>query len=59
MAELLTIGQAAEIVGVSIDTLRRWDNDGTLPARRIGEGKQRRYRRADLDKLSPPTSNVA
>jgi len=28
--KLLTITQAAEILGVSLDTLRRWDKSGKL-----------------------------
>ena len=30
--KLLTITQAAEILGVSLDTLRRWDTSGKLVA---------------------------
>ena len=30
MKNLYKIGQAAKIIGVSIDTLRRWDEDGIL-----------------------------
>jgi len=29
-SKLLTIGQTAEMIGVSIQTLRRWDNSGKL-----------------------------
>lgn len=34
------IGQAAELLGVSVDTVRRWVDGGRLTARRTG-GKQR------------------
>lgn len=46
-----SIGEAARILRVSVDTLRRWDEDGTLPARRIKAGtrEDRRYTQADLD----------
>jgi molybdopterin-binding protein len=36
----LRIGQAAELLGVSADTVRRWADDGRLPTRRT-EGGQR------------------
>ena len=32
--EYLTVGEAAELLGVSKDTLRRWDRAGRLTARR-------------------------
>jgi len=34
----LRIGQAAELLGVSPDTLRRWADDGRLPTRRTSGG---------------------
>jgi len=34
----LRIGQAAELLGVSPDTVRRWADDGRLPTRRTGGG---------------------
>ncbi len=45
----LTIGQAAIQLGVSIDTLRRWDTNGKLPAERDGN-KRRVYSRRQIDK---------
>jgi molybdopterin-binding protein len=36
----LRIGQAAEILGVSVDTIRRWAADGTLKTRRSGGGQR-------------------
>lgn len=44
-----SIGEAARILGVSVDTLRRWDESGKLPARRVGIREDRRYTQADLD----------
>lgn len=36
----LRIGQAAEILGVSVDTIRRWAADGTLKTKRSGGGQR-------------------
>ena len=37
--ELITISEAAEILGVSVDTLRRWDKSGKLsPIKTSGAG---------------------
>ena len=47
--ELLSIGQAAEILGVSIDTLRRWDESGKLVAIKKDGGTHRYYREGDLE----------
>jgi len=47
MAKLLRIADAAEILGVSADTLRRWVEDGALQAVRT-YGGQLRFREADV-----------
>jgi hypothetical protein len=47
--KLLNIGQASEILGVSIDTLRRWDESGKLVAIRKEGGTHRYYRESDLE----------
>jgi len=46
---LVKIGEAAKIVGVSIDTLRRWDKSGRLSAIPTESGQTRYYRRSDID----------
>jgi excisionase family DNA binding protein len=46
--EWLRIKEAAALLGVSAPTLRRWDQEGTLPARRTSGGF-RVYARADID----------
>lgn len=46
--KLLNIAQAAEILGVSFDTLRRWDKNGKLVAIRKEGGVHRYYREQDL-----------
>ena len=43
LSELLTIRQAAKILNLNIETLRRWDKNGKLPAIRIGTRGDRRY----------------
>ena len=46
---LVAIGRATKILGVSIDTLRRWDKSAKFTSVRIGVGGNRYYRRSDLD----------
>ncbi len=38
---LIRIGQAAEILGVSVETIRRWESEGRLPASRSAGGQRR------------------
>jgi len=47
--DYLQVGEAAEYVGVSAQTLRRWDHDGRLTAVRRPGSSYRYYRRADLE----------
>lgn len=48
--EWLTPTEAADILRVTVRTLRRWDKDGYLPANRTpGKRGMPRYRREDLD----------
>ena len=39
-ASLLRIGQAAELLGVGVDTLRRWESDGRLSTTRSTGGQR-------------------
>lgn len=41
------IGQAAELLGVSTDTVRRWSDSGKLPSRRAAGGR-REFNGAEL-----------
>jgi molybdopterin-binding protein len=47
---LLRVGQAAEILGVTVDTLRRWESEGRLALRRSG-GRQRLVPLAEVTRL--------
>jgi molybdopterin-binding protein len=48
--QTLRVGQAAEMLGVSVETLRRWELDGRLPMARSAGG-QRLVRIADVSRL--------
>jgi len=48
-SNLLTIGQTSKLLGVSIDTLRRWDKSGKFSSVRISAGGNRYYRKSDVD----------
>jgi predicted site-specific integrase-resolvase len=54
LEDLLQIGDTAKLRGVSIDTLRRWENAGKIHAVRT-EGGHRRYRVADILKVDNPS----
>ena len=47
--ELYTISQAAEYLGVSLNTLRRWDESGKLIAIKKDGGTHRYYNKKDLE----------
>ena len=51
LAELLTLKETSAILKVHPNTLRQWDNNGTLKAVRFGKRKDRRYRKDDLLRL--------
>jgi molybdopterin-binding protein len=51
MQEDLTLGEAARAVGVSADTLRRWDRAGRLRTTRDARNR-RRVPRAEVERLS-------
>lgn len=48
---LLTPAQAAELLNVHVNTVRRWSNKGILETYRIGPRGDRRLRRRDIDNL--------
>ena len=49
--ELLNTKQAAEILGVSVSTIRRWCDNGTLTCYRIGNSRYRKFERSVVEKL--------
>ena len=55
--KLLRIREAAELLGVNPQTLRRWDNEGRLKAVRIGKRQDRRYKIEDLQKIIDSQKN--
>lgn len=48
--KLLTLQQAADILGVHPNTMRNLDNKGELKAIRFGTRGDRRYLKSDIDK---------
>lgn len=54
MAEYLRIGEVAQAVGVSVDTLRRWEGEGKVTFERQG-----RQRVLPADQLAPLIASLA
>jgi len=48
--DLLTTKQAADILGVGTTSIKRWSDEGKLPAYKTAGG-HRRYRRADVENM--------
>ena len=48
---LLTAAEAAELLNVHTNTVRRWSNKGILETYCVGPRGDRRFRRRDVDKL--------
>lgn len=56
---LLNISEASTLLGVSVDTLRRWDKSGKLVAIRKDGGTHRYYTKRDLDTYSSDLLGMA
>ena len=46
--KLISLREAARILDVNPETLRRWDNDGKLEAVRVGSRRDRKYKLSDI-----------
>jgi len=51
MDELLNINEAAELINVNPETLRRWDKEEKLVSIRVNDRGDRRYRKSDVLKF--------
>lgn len=56
--KLLRIKEAAEMLGVNPETLRRWDRDGKLLAIKVSKRGDRRYKQEDIQKFIEENKNT-
>lgn len=49
MSDLISIGEAAQIMGVSVDTMRRWDKKGKLRSFTSSGGGHRLYSKTQIE----------
>lgn len=47
---LIPIGEAARILGVSVDTIRRWETEGRIVSTRTA-GNQRRFTLSEIEQM--------
>lgn len=47
--DFITISEAAEILGISVDTLRRWDKNGKLSPTKTSDAGYRLYDRTQIE----------
>jgi DNA (cytosine-5)-methyltransferase 1 len=59
LCEYLTVGEAADLLGVSPGTLRNWDRTGKLKPHRHPVNRYRLYRREDLEALLARVNTTA
>jgi len=52
---MLTVGEAALLLGLHENTVRRWSQKGILKAYRLGTRSDRRFRRQDVEDLLKET----
>lgn len=48
--QYLPIGEAARILGVAIETVRRWDREGLIESSRT-PGRQRRFALSEIERV--------
>ena len=46
--DILTVGEASRLLGIHVNTLRRWSDQGILSTYRLGSRGDRRFRREDV-----------
>ncbi len=51
LPELLTIRDVTALLNVHANTLRNWEKEGVILAVRIGPRKDRRYKKATIQKM--------
>ena len=56
---LLTSSQAARLLNIHVNTLRRWSNEGTLRTYRVGNRRDRRFKRRDLEQFLRQAASTA
>lgn len=56
-AELVPIGDVARLMGVSVDTVRRWEKAGRITAHRT-PGGQRRFPTTEIERLRNTEAGV-
>lgn len=59
LSEYVQVAEAAEILGVSPNTVRTWAEDGRLPMHRNPANGYRLFRRADLEEFLRETAKPA
>jgi len=48
---MLTAREVAQLLGIHINTVRRWSNQGVLRSYRVSSRGDRRFRREDIDRF--------
>ncbi len=56
---MLTVSDAARLLNVHVNTVRRWNNQGILKAYRIGSRNDRRFREEDIASFLLQESKIA
>ena len=51
MDNLIRTSEAARMLNVHVNTLRRWSNQGIIRSYRVGPRQDRRFRREDVARL--------
>lgn len=52
-SEVVSTGEAAEMLGVSVHTIREWHNEDKMP-KNVGQGKHIKYMRSDIERMIKP-----